>query len=321
MGQLRRLAVLWALAGAIVGQALARPATAPQASGEIVGKVSDAGGAGLPGVSVVVHPLDGAALPAVLTAADGTYRVASVSRGIYRVEFTLAGFSDVVRRGLVVLQGERFELNATLQRLDAATAGATRDQAAAVQTSGGLQSGEVLVRLETALGNIDMAVDAARAPLTAANFLKYVDAGLYNGGRFHRVTRPDNYTPAPPDRPMMEIIQGGINPARRSEGFGPIPLERTNVTGLLHRAGTVSMARGTAADTATSDIFILLDDQPSLDFGGKRFEDGQGGAAFGRVVAGLDVVRRIQQQPVQTPPRQQSLAEPVIILKAYRATK
>ena len=175
-------------------------------------------------------------------------------------------------------------------------------------------SAEVVVRIETMFGNVDIAVDVDRAPITAANFLKYVDAGLYDGGRFHRATRPDNYTPSPPNRPAMEIIQGGINPARRADGFPPIPLERTSVTGLRHVAGVVSMARGTAADTATSDIFILLDDQPSLDFGGRRFDDGQGGAAFGRVVAGLDVVRKIQQQPVEG----QNLRPPVPIVRVSR---
>lgn len=177
-----------------------------------------------------------------------------------------------------------------------------------------LRDGEVLVRLETPLGTIDIAVDTKRAPITAANFLKYVDGGFYDGGRFHRATRPDNYTPAPPNRPMMEIIQAGINPARRSEGFPPIPLERTSVTGLRHVVGTVSMARAPAADTARSDFFICLDDQPSLDFGGKRFDDGQGAAAFGRVVAGMDVVRKIQQQPVE----KQALTPPIPITKAAR---
>jgi peptidyl-prolyl cis-trans isomerase A (cyclophilin A) len=172
----------------------------------------------------------------------------------------------------------------------------------------------VLVRLETPHGNIDLAVDTVRAPITAANFLKYVDGGFYDGGRFHRATRPDNYTPAPPDRPMMEIIQAGISPEKRGEQFPPIPLERTSATGLRHVRGVVSMARGTAADTARSDFFILLDDQPSLDFGGRRFEDAQGAAAFGRVVAGMDVVRKIQQEPVQA----QALTPPVPILKAYR---
>jgi peptidyl-prolyl cis-trans isomerase A (cyclophilin A) len=180
---------------------------------------------------------------------------------------------------------------------------------------------EVLVRLETPFGNIDLAIDTARAPITSANFLKYVDAGLYDGGGFHRVTRPDNYTPAPPDRPAMEIIQAQMNPGRRSEQFPAIALERTSVTGIKHVAGVVSMARG-APDTARSDFFILLDDQPSLDFGGKRFDDGQGGAAFGRVVAGMDVVRKIQQQePLQDPPRQQYLKTPVPIGKAFRLSK
>lgn len=182
--------------------------------------------------------------------------------------------------------------------------------------------GEVPVRIETPLGNIDIAVDARHAPITAANFLKYVDASLYDGGRFHRVTRPDNYTPAPPDRPAMAIIQAGINPARRRDGFAAIPLERTSVTGLTHVAGTISMARAVTADTATSDFFICLDDQPSLDFGGKRFDDAQGAAAFGRVVSGMDVVRRIQQQPTNkdadTAMGRQALTPPVTITRMSR---
>ena len=180
-----------------------------------------------------------------------------------------------------------------------------------------LQPDEVLVRLETPLGVIDLAIDTKRAPITATNFLKYVDGGFYDGGRFHRATRADNYTPELPNRPMMEVIQAGINPARRKEAFPAIPLERTSVTGLEHVVGTVSMARTPAADSARSDFFICLDDQPSLDFGGRRFEDGQGAAAFGRVVAGMDVVRKIQQQPVE----KQALTPPVAITKAARVTR
>jgi peptidyl-prolyl cis-trans isomerase A (cyclophilin A) len=179
-----------------------------------------------------------------------------------------------------------------------------------------LQPGEVAVTIQTAHGDITIAVDTRRAPVTAANFLKYVDGGFYTDGRFHRVTRPDNYTPSPPNRPAMAIVQGGINPARRAEAFPPIPLERTSVTGLTHVVGTVSMARG-GPDSATSDFFICLDDQPSLDFGGRRFDDGQGAAAFGRVIAGLDVVRTIQQQPAQG----QSLTPPVPIRAIVRVQK
>jgi peptidyl-prolyl cis-trans isomerase A (cyclophilin A) len=177
-----------------------------------------------------------------------------------------------------------------------------------------LQPGEVLVRIETPHGPIDLAIDTKRAPVTSANFLRYVDGGFYDGGRFHRATRPDNYTPAPPNRPMMQVIQAGINPQRRKEAFPPLPLERTSVTGLTHVVGTVSMARATEADTARSDFFICLDDQPSLDFGGMRFDDGQGAAAFGRVVSGMEVVRRIQQQPVE----KQALTPPIPITRAAR---
>lgn len=174
--------------------------------------------------------------------------------------------------------------------------------------------GDVVVRIETALGDIDIAVDTTHAPITAANFLKYVDGKFYDGGRFHRATRPDNYTPVLPDKPPMQIIQAGINPDRRRDGFDPIPLERTSLTGLKHVVGTVSMARTPAADSARSDFFICLDDQPSLDFGGRRFDDGQGGGAFGRVVKGMDVVRRIQQQPVE----KQALTPPVTITRMSR---
>jgi peptidyl-prolyl cis-trans isomerase A (cyclophilin A) len=174
---------------------------------------------------------------------------------------------------------------------------------------------EVLVRVETSFGNIDLAIDVARAPITAGNFLKYVDGGFYDGGRFHRATRADNYTPKPPNRPPLEIIQADINPARSGERFPAIPLERTTVTGLTHIVGTVSMPRADdLPDSGRSGFVIHLNDQPSLNHGGMRFDDGQGTAAFGRVIAGLDVVRIIQRQPV----KDQSLAPPVEIRRISR---
>jgi peptidyl-prolyl cis-trans isomerase A (cyclophilin A) len=174
--------------------------------------------------------------------------------------------------------------------------------------------GDVPVRIETALGNIDIIVDTTHAPVTAANFLKYVDAKLYDGGRFHRATRPDNYVPQLPDRPPFQIVQADINPDRAGERFPAIPLERTTATGLTHKAGTLSMPRGAEADSARSGFVICLEDTPSLDFGSKRYPDGQGFAAFGRVVNGLDVVRRIQQQPVKA----QALDPPVTITRMFR---
>jgi peptidyl-prolyl cis-trans isomerase A (cyclophilin A) len=178
-----------------------------------------------------------------------------------------------------------------------------------------LEPGEVLVRVETQYGAIDLAIDTKRAPITAANFLKYVDGGFYDGGRFHRATRPDNYVPKPPNRPPLEIVQADINPAKAAGRFPAIPLERTSVTGLKHVVGTVSMPRrDDLPDSARSGFVIHLNDQPSLDHGGMRFDDGQGTAAFGRVVAGLDVVKKIQQQPVKG----QSLDPPVAIVRLTR---
>jgi peptidyl-prolyl cis-trans isomerase A (cyclophilin A) len=302
-------AVVVSLASAIEGQD-SRAGNPQNTRGALFGVVKDAAGAVLPGVTVAAA---GPALPqprTVMTDSVGSYYLPELPPGTYTVAFTLAGFFPVTRDSVVITSGARLGLNVAL-------AGAGTMSAAT--PAPGLKPGEVLVRLETQLGNIDVAVDTAHAPITAANFLKYVDGGFYDGGRFHRVTRPDNYTPAPPNRPMMEIIQGGINPARDTEKFPPIPLERTSVTGLKHVAGAISMARNPEADTATSDFFILLDNQPSLDFGGRRFDDGQGAAAFGRVAAGLDVVRKIQQQPIDpNPTNKQNLKPPVTITRAAR---
>ena len=161
--------------------------------------------------------------------------------------------------------------------------------------SGAAQSdtGVPHVVVQTELGDIEIEVDSARAPGTAANFLKYVDLKHYDGGTFHRTVKMNNQ---PDNQVKIEVIQAGVNPDRSKDGFPPIALERTNKTGLLHKDGAVSMARG-GADSATSGFFICINDQPSLDFGGQRNADGQGFAAFGRVVRGMDVVRKIQQAP------------------------
>ena len=160
------------------------------------------------------------------------------------------------------------------------------------------------------MGAVEIEVDAVRAPATAANFLRYVDAGRYDGGRFHRTVTLGNQPQSPV---KIEVVQAGVSPEREKEDFPPVALERTRDTGLSHKDGTVSMARA-GPDTATSDFFICIGDQPSLDFGGRRNPDGQGFAAFGRVVVGMDVVRRIQAAPAEG----QSLKPPVRILRAKR---
>jgi peptidyl-prolyl cis-trans isomerase A (cyclophilin A) len=168
----------------------------------------------------------------------------------------------------------------------------------------------VTVVLRTSLGDIEIELDEMHAPVTAANFLRYVDGGHYQGGRFHRTVRLDNQ---PGKTVLIEVVQAGVNPTPARKGFGSIRLERTKDTGLRHRDGTVSMARDTP-DSATSDFFVCIGDQPELDFGGKRNPDGQGFAAFGRVVAGMDVVRRIQLAPADG----QALTPPISIVSARR---
>jgi peptidyl-prolyl cis-trans isomerase A (cyclophilin A) len=148
----------------------------------------------------------------------------------------------------------------------------------------------VRVLIETEAGEIEAEIDTVRAPITGANFLKYVDAGLFDGGRFFRTVRPDNQVEKPV---KIAVIQASGNRARRAEFFPAIPLERTSVTGLSHKDGTLSMARA-EPDTARESFSICVGDQPALDFGGARQPDGQGFAAFGRVVRGMDVVRKIQ---------------------------
>jgi peptidyl-prolyl cis-trans isomerase A (cyclophilin A) len=172
----------------------------------------------------------------------------------------------------------------------------------------------VTVAIETSIGTIDVEIDSTHAPITAANFLRYVDAKMYDGGRFHRAVRMDNQVRKDV---MIQVIQGGRSPeqAKTVQGFGSIALERTSVTTLKHVDGAISMARGNTPDSAVSDFFICVGENPSLDFSGARAADGQGFAAFGRVVRGMDVVRKIQGS--QTNDREQ-LIEPVTIVSVYR---
>ena len=174
----------------------------------------------------------------------------------------------------------------------------------------GLAQENVRVRIQTDVGNIDLELYPSKAPVSVENFLKYVDGGFYSGGRFHRTVTMENQ---PNNDVRIEVIQAGINPERREEGFPSIALERTSDTGLRHVDGAISMARG-GPDSARSDFFICINFQPSLDFGGDRNADGQGFAAFGKVVLGMDIVRKIQVAPYE----EQRLEPPVRIQSITR---
>lgn len=174
--------------------------------------------------------------------------------------------------------------------------------------TGAQTPGPVAVTIETSLGTIEVALDPAQAPKTVANFLRYVDTGFYEGAMFYRTVtgtnQPDNVV-------KIAVIQGGVDGNRAA--FDPTPLERTSETGLKHVDGAISMARN-GPDTATTEFFICVGDQPELDFGGQRNPDGQGFAAFGRVTAGWDVVARIHESPVAG----QRLSPPIVIKRISR---
>jgi len=171
------------------------------------------------------------------------------------------------------------------------------------------------VQIATTMGKITVELYADKAPITVANFLRYVDEKRYHGGKFYRVVRMDNQANSPV---KIEVIQGGLqNDSLKM--LPPISQETTNKTGILHLDGAISMARG-APESGASEFFVCINAQPDLDFGGKRNPDGQGFAAFGRVTKGMKVVRKIQQGQTGTPgptnaysnPKQ-LLLQPVVI--------
>ena len=164
----------------------------------------------------------------------------------------------------------------------------------AVFVISGCNSRNPIISIKTEMGNINVELYADRAPVTVANFLKYTDSSLFMNSCFYRVVRPDNQ---PHDSVKIEVIQGGR--LDETGGFSPIIHETTSMTGVLHSDGVISMAR-LGPGSATSEFFICVGDQPSLDYGGKRNRDGQGFAAFGRVISGMEVVRRIYALPVPT---------------------
>jgi len=167
---------------------------------------------------------------------------------------------------------------------------------------------EITCLIETSVGKIRIELYPEKAPVTVANFLKYVDAKLYDGTTFYRVCTPENEK----DRSIqIEVIQGGDVPEDKQ--FEPIPMETTKETGIHHLNGTLSMARD-KPNSATSSFFICVNDQPELDFAGKRNPDGQGFAAFGNVTKGMRVVRKIQAQRE----KDQYLIDPVKIISIRR---
>ena len=149
------------------------------------------------------------------------------------------------------------------------------------------------ISIETEVGPIQLELYPDGAPITVSNFLRYVDENRYNDFHFYRVVHMENQ---PDNDVKIEVIQGGLGFDKHPMELPAIIHETTNKTGIRHLNGTLSMAR-LEPGTASSEIFICINDQPELDFGGKRNPDGQGFAAFGKVISGMDVVKTIQLLP------------------------
>lgn len=175
--------------------------------------------------------------------------------------------------------------------------GSEPKSAAPASTASGKQPEPLNPRvcLHTGMGDITLEIYSRQAPLTAANFLRYIREKRYQGAIFYRVVRLDNQASNPI---KIAVIQGGLMNDPLKPSLPPITHETTEKTGIKHLDGVISMARGEPG-SARGEFFICLGPQPELDFGGKRNPDGQGFAAFGQVVSGMDVVSRIHREPAQ----------------------
>lgn len=181
---------------------------------------------------------------------------------------------------------------------------------------------EVRLWVETSEGAMLWAVYPGKAPVTANNFLRLVDARVYDGGSFYRTVRPDNdRNPA-----TINVIQGGISRPDVADAkpapFPPIAHESTADSGLRHVDGALSMAR-LEPGSAQAEFFVSIGDNPVLDAGGTRNPDKLGFAVFGQVLQGMEVVRKIHASSANAPTDEpyvqgQMLDAPVRIISIRR---
>lgn len=195
----------------------------------------------------------------------------------------------------------------------------------AVCHSAAMAAETITVHMKTTAGDIRIELYPQAAPITVENFLNYVDGGYYTNAHFYRVVRLDNQAQ---NKIKIEVIQGGLAPEDGADQpFSPIVHETTEATGIKHQDGVISMAR-LEPGSASSEFFISINEQPELDFGGQRNPDGQGFAAFGQVVEGMDTVRLIQSMETDLPQGEelqytsgQMLVDPVVILEIRRVAE
>ena len=173
------------------------------------------------------------------------------------------------------------------------------------------------VILETTQGNIEIEVYPKKAPISAADFLYYIDEGLYDNQGFYRTVRADN----DPRDMGMSLIQGGRLDLQSVTML--LDHETTEMSGLSNTSGSVAIGRDKPGTGSAAFFYINIGDNSFLDYGGERNPDGQGYAVFGQVISGMDTVKAIQSGEAKGVSDQevtngQFLTEPVIIKKAYR---
>jgi peptidyl-prolyl cis-trans isomerase A (cyclophilin A) len=168
------------------------------------------------------------------------------------------------------------------------------------------------VVIRTRAGDIEVELYLRQAPRTVGAFLSYVDSGFYKNGSFYRVLNEDNQ---PTGTDFSKLIQGGIWKTNHAKAIAlpGVPHETTQQTHILHTDGVISLAR-MAPGTGTTEFFICVGDQPGFDYGGANNPDGQGYAAFGKVVKGMDVVWDIYGEPENN----QAFTPPIAILNIVR---
>jgi len=150
------------------------------------------------------------------------------------------------------------------------------------------------ILIETSLGNIILELFLDKAPITVKNFLEYVDNNLFDGSSIFRIVTDENAEQAEDANAKINVIQAGL-PPKHPKLLAGIVHESTKETGIEHLDGTISMARFEPG-TADGSFFICINDQPELNYRGKRYDDGLGFAAFGHITQGRNILEKIYQK-------------------------
>lgn len=152
------------------------------------------------------------------------------------------------------------------------------------------------IDIQTYYGDIIVELYPDKAPKTVAAFLSYVDSGFYRNTSFYRVLKKEDQAM---NTDKAQLIQGGLwlTKLKKQQAIPGIPLETTKQTGILHKEGVISLARGVEANSGNTEFFICMDDEPDYDYGGDASPDKKGYATFGKVIDGMKYVDQIHEQP------------------------